>query len=123
MVVPLHTDKEQQTLNNTLFIMATEYRYLVFESDQWLSKRDMVLMGDFDTEDAAIDAIVANHPFKADEFFDVDEEDNEDKEKLKQDLEEKIRETLESDYQICGDEIGYIIVTIESNQWDENGVI
>jgi hypothetical protein len=120
MVVPLHTDKEQQTITNTLFIMATNYRYLVFESDQWLSKRDMVLMGDFDTEDAAIDAIVANHPFKADEFFDVDEENEE---KLKQDLDEEIRKTLENEHQICGRDIGYIIVTIESNQWDENGIM
>lgn len=123
MVVPLHTDKEQQTITNTLFIMTTEYRYLVFESDQWLSKDEMVLMGDFDTEDAAIDAIVANHPFKADEFFDVDEEDKEDEEKLKQDLDEEIRKTLENDYQIRGREIGYIIVTIESNQWDDCGVM
>lgn len=123
MVVPLHTDKEQQTITNTLFIMATEYRYLVFESDQWLSKDEMVLMGDFDTNEAAIDAIVANHPFKADEFFDIDEEDKEDEEKLRQDLEEKIRETLENDYQICGREIGYIIVTIESNHWDDCGIM
>ena len=123
MVVPLHTDKEQQTITNTLFIMATDYRYLVFESDQWLSKRDMVLMGDFDTEDAAIDAIVANHPFKADEFFDVDEEDKEDEEKLKRDLEEEIRKTLERENQICGRDIGYIIVTIESNQWNDCGIM
>ena len=80
-------------------------------------------MGDFDTEDAAIDAIVANHPFKADEFFDVDEEDKEDKEKLKQDLESEIRKTLENENQICGRDIGYIIVTIESNQWDDCGIM
>ncbi len=103
--------------------MATEYRYLVFESDQWLSKSEMVLMGDFDTDEAAIDAIVANHPFKADEFLDVDEEEEEDKEQLKQDLEEEIRKTLENDYQICGREIGYIIITIESNQWDDCGIM
>jgi len=123
MVVPLHTEKEQQTLTNTLFIMTTEYRYLVFESDQWLSKDKMVLMGDFDTDKAAIDAIVANHPFKADDFFYVGEVDNEDKENLKQVLEEEIRKTLERDYQIRGCKIGYIIVTIESNQWDENGIM
>lgn len=103
--------------------MATEYRYLVFESDQWLSKSEMVLMGDFDTDEAAIDAIVANHPFKVDEFFDVDEDEEEDKEQLKQDLEEEIRKTLENDYQICGREIGYIIITIESNQWDDCGIM
>ena len=83
----------------------------------------MVLMGDFDTEDAAIDAIVANHPFKADEFFDVDEEDKEDEEKLKRDLEEEIRKTLERENQICGRDIGYIIVTIESNQWNDCGIM
>ena len=78
-------------------------------------------MGDFDTEDAAIDAIVANHPYKADEFFDVDEDDEEDE--LNEKLEEEIREILERDYQIRGRKIGYIIVTIESNQWDDCGIM
>ena len=104
--------------------MATEYRYLVFESDQWLSKSEMTLMGDFDTDEAAIDAIVANHPFKADEFFDVDRDDEDfDEEELNQDLENEIRDVLERDYQIRGREIGYIIVTIESNQWDDCGIM
>lgn len=101
--------------------MTEQFSYLVYESDAWLSRNAMTLMAVCTNEEDAIQAILDNHAFNVTDFFERDEEDTE--EELWDAMQKEIQKELENTSQIRAGETSYIIIPVENNTWDENGIM
>ena len=91
--------------------------YLVLEGSEHLS--DLVLMGIYSNKDDAVWAIANNHRFGLDELIDFDEDDLLTDSQKDQILTQYIMDELTEHNQIIGDELGYEIMDVELDTWDE----
>lgn len=90
-------------------------RFLVYKGDAVLSTDSLQLMGDFDTHEGAVQAIVDNHLFKYDDFFEDGEEVGYEEQYRR--LQKEIRRWLNEDWQVYGGKLSYVIKHVNANEW------